>query len=174
MITFAVPLNELKPGRSDFGLNCGKEFFESFENPEVLDSDVEALAIINKSGTYIGIDMEIKGSVTVSCDRCLADLKLPVDVSPKFSIKFTEDDSADDPGMDGDREIICVRPSDAVLDLGQIVYDYVMLSLPLKRVHPEGECDSATVRYLSEEREAQETSDESPFSALKGLFDRKQ
>ena len=59
-------------------------------------------------------------------------------------------------------------------DLSQAVYDYVCLSLPIQRVHPEGECNPDTVRFLSQvERPDEEAAASSPFAALKGLFDSK-
>jgi uncharacterized metal-binding protein YceD (DUF177 family) len=40
-------------------------------------------------------------------------------------------------------------PEDDELDLSQDVYDYVCTSLPLQRMHPEGECNQETTKYLS-------------------------
>ena len=70
----------------------------------------------------------ISGSVTVACDRCLEDLELPVVTS--FEESYV--------------------PDGAELDLSQDVYDYVCISLPLKRVHPDQGCNQETVGYLSE------------------------
>ena len=50
------------------------------------------------------------------------------------------------------------------------------LSLPVQRVHPEGECNPDAVRYLSSEDEQGEDSqgkDASlPFASLKDLMDK--
>ena len=40
-------------------------------------------------------------------------------------------------------------PEGDELDLGQDVYDFVCISLPIQRVHPEGECNQETTKYLS-------------------------
>ena len=55
----------------------------------------------------------------------------------------------------------------------QVVYDYVCLSLPLQRVHEEGECNPDAMRYLEgpEVVEISEEADKNPFAALKGLFE---
>ena len=43
----------------------------------------------------------------------------------------------------------------------------------LQRVHPEGGCNPAAARYLSrEDIEDRKELTDSPFSALKGLFDK--
>ena len=43
-----------------------------------------------------------------------------------------------------------VDGSSSEIDLGQIIYDYVNLSLPIKKVHPEGECDPVMMEKLKD------------------------
>ena len=172
---FTLPLNGLAQGRTVFDWKAGKEFFEAFDNAEILSSALDVHVTVEKSGRYIGIDLEIEGNVTVPCDRCLEDLVLPVSVSPRFSVKFGEEprEQAED-SKEGEREILYLPASDADLDLSQIVYDFVSISLPLQRVHPEGECNPEMTRYLGDGgSSAREPEGENPFAALKGLFDGK-
>ena len=112
--------------------------------------------------------------MTVACDRCLEDLQLPVEAHPAFSVKFGEEASSEEEMREGSREILFLSASDAELDLSQAIYDYVCLSLPMQRVHAEGECNPDTVRFLGQEPVNEEAGDtNSPFAALKGLFDGK-
>ncbi|MBQ1648310.1 MAG: DUF177 domain-containing protein, partial [Bacteroidales bacterium] len=78
-----------------------------------------------------------------------------------------------DESADG-REVLLHEVTDQQLDLGQIVYDYICLSLPMQRVHPEGKCNPDTVRFLGRTIEVPDSGDDqNPFSVLKGLFDVK-
>ena len=133
--------------------------------------------VVDKSGRYVGVDLGIEGTVVVVCDRCLGDLELPVSVHPSFSIKYGEASEEQSSATEGGREILILPETDADLDLTQIIYDYVCTSLPLSRVHPEGECDPETVKYLhSDDMEDEEESavqGESPFAALKDLLKEK-
>ena len=83
-------------------------------------------------------------------------------------------DSSD--AAEGEREIVWLPESDVDLDLGQIVYDYVCLSLPVQRVHPDGECNPEAVRFLSSEDDQGDIApgeDSSlPFASLKDLIDK--
>ena len=172
--TFVIPLNGLTPGRTEFRRKVGKEFFESFDNTEILGSDVDVLVTVEKSNRYIGVDVDLKGHVTVSCDRCLEDLDLPVEASPKFSVKFGGDASASEEDLkEGDREIILLPDSNADLDLGQIVYDFINISLPMQRVHEDGGCNPEALKYLNGRNERKTEDADSPFASLKGLFDGK-
>ena len=76
---FIIPLNGLKPGRTSFSWHVGKEFFRRFENTEIIDADIVADVVAEKSGSYLGVDCSLAGTLTVPCDRCMEDVVLPVD-----------------------------------------------------------------------------------------------
>ena len=127
MQPFVVELTSLAPGTNRFDWHAGAEFFESFGNADILDADLEVTAHVVCHGLTAEVACEIAGSVTVACDRCLEDLVIRVETS------FDES----------------YAPEGDELDLSQDVYDFVCISLPLQRVHPEGECNQETTKYLS-------------------------
>ncbi len=127
MQPFVVKLTSLAPGKNHFQWHAGVEFFEAFGNVEILDADLEVTAEVVCHGLTAEASCGIAGSVTVACDRCLEDLVIPVETS--FAEQYTPDEDE--------------------LDLSQDVYDFVCISLPLQRVHPEGECNQETTKYLS-------------------------
>ncbi|MBO5562150.1 MAG: DUF177 domain-containing protein [Bacteroidales bacterium] len=171
MMDYIIPLNGWAAGEREFRWHAGTEFFQMFDNAEILDADVDVEAKVVKSGHYIGVDLDVEGSVTVPCDRCLEDLTLPVDAHPSFSVKFGEEVSPGGESGEGEREILCLSDSDADLDLRQVIYDFVCLSLPMQKVHDEGQCNPDTVRFLSHEQGNEEAAAmNSPFAALKGLL----
>ena len=122
MHPFVIQSKGLKTGRSEFEWHADAEFFESFENSEILAADVDIHVEVLNEDFEIEVKCRMEGTVTVSCDRCLAPLVLPVETS-------FEDEN--------------------VYDLSQDIYDYICLSLPMQRVHPDGECDEDTIKYLS-------------------------
>ena len=124
---FVVKLTSLAPGKNRFSWHAGAEFFEAFGNVDILDADLEVTAQVVSHGLTAEASCEIAGTVTVACDRCLEDLVIPVETS--FEEQYT--------------------PEGDELDLSQDVYDYVCISLPLQRMHPEGECNQETTKYLS-------------------------
>ncbi len=123
-------------------------FFESYENDIVSDADLNVNIKISKSVGWVKAEMDIEGFVIVPCDRCLEDLKLPVSVSAPFTVKFSswsDDDS--DGGVD---DMIILDKNESDLDLSQLIYDYVCLSFPIRKVHPEGECDPKVLEKLKD------------------------
>ena len=168
---FIIPLNGLTAGKNEFFRQAGKEFFDSFENSEILDAHLDADVEVEKSGRYIGVDCYVRGCVVVECDRCLDELEMPIDVEIRLSVKYGDEESSEEP-QPGEREVIFIPETDAELDLSQIIYDYVCLSLPMQRTHDEGECNPEVMKRYGApmESEVSEEVGESPFSALKGMF----
>ena len=177
MQPFIVPLSGLPSGRTGFRWHAGGQFFSGFDNSEILDADLLVGVGVDKSGRYVGVDLDIEGTVVVACDRCLGDLEIPVSVHPSFSVKFGEGAGEPAGAEEGGREVIVLPETDTDLDLSQTISDYVCISLPISRVHPEGECDPETVKYLNRQDEGEEEESavpaESPFAALKTLFEGK-
>ena len=126
MQPFVVQLTSLAPGTNRLEWHAGAEFFETFGNVEILDADLNVTAQVISRGLTVDAACTMQGSVTVACDRCLEDLEIPVDAS--FGETYT--------------------PEGGELDLSPDVYDYVCTSLPLQRVHPDGECNQETTKYL--------------------------
>jgi uncharacterized metal-binding protein YceD (DUF177 family) len=156
MNAIVIPLNGWAAGERKFHSHADLEFFQTFDNTEILDADVDVEIRVVKKERKVEAELHLSGTVTVPCDRCLEPLAVPVEANPSEVLK--PESLAED------------------WDLSQAVYDYICLSLPLQRVHPEGECNPDTVRFLSQgERTDEEAEAEanSPFAALKGLFDSK-
>ena len=170
---FIIPLNGLAAGESRFSWHAGKEFFESFDNTEILAADLDIEVVAEKSGRYLGIDCEVDGKVVVECDRCLEDLDMPIVTDIMLSVKYGSEENSEE-HQEGEREVLFIPQDEAELDLSQIIYDYVCLSLPMQRVHEDGSCNPETLKYYAsaDETEGSAESEEqnNPFAALKDMF----
>ncbi|MBQ9653705.1 MAG: hypothetical protein IJV32_05725 [Bacteroidales bacterium] len=155
MKSMIISLDGWAAGERTFRFHADTEFFQAFDNKEILEAgiDVEIKAV--KEGTRkVKADLHLSGTLTVLCDRCLEPLEIQVDTRPEeeFEAPSTESD----------------------WDFSQAVYDYACLSVPIHKVHPEGGCNPDTVKFLSHDgQKDEEAAPSSPFSALKGLFESK-
>lgn len=83
-----------------------------------------------------------EGTVCVPCDRCLADVELRIDTTDELAVKL-----GDTYGDDGD--VVTVSEKDGLLDMSLPIYEFVVLSMPLRRIHEPGKCDNAMMEVLN-------------------------
>ncbi|HYC45347.1 MAG TPA: YceD family protein [Burkholderiales bacterium] len=86
--------------------------------------------------------LEVTGALNLQCQRCLGRLEHDVRIASTLLLapRGAPQDESDDPeGPDA------IEASDG-LDVGELVEDEVLLSLPLAPRHPEGTCESRLPR----------------------------
>ena len=128
--TYCIPVSGLKEGVQSFEFRIGKEFFGRIEESEVKEGDLAVIVEAEKHSSHAGLKIHISGKVMISCDRCLEYFAHPVECRNNLLIKFGKlfDDS--------DPDIITIPAGENELDMAQYFYEYIMLALPIQKVHP--------------------------------------
>ncbi|MFQ5334516.1 MAG: DUF177 domain-containing protein, partial [Flavobacteriales bacterium] len=54
-------------------------------------------------------------------------------------------------------EIVAVRESDGFIDLSQYIYEFIVLALPVRKLHKTGECDPCIIEALERKHSNEET-----------------
>ena len=166
---FSIPVAGLKEGRYTYDFELDNSFFEEFEEPEIREGNLIAIVTIDKKNTHFDIGVSIKGVIINSCDRCLGDLKMSVSSSDRFIVKPGTEWDDDDP------DLITMPAESNEIDLRQHFYDFIMLSLPIKKVHtgkpgtPNG-CDPVMIEKLNEISLDPEGENDSRWDDLKKLL----
>jgi len=147
--TYTILLSGLKEGHHTLDFEIDKEFFEQIEESEVKEGSLIANIEMDRRTTHIDLIIRVSGSVRVSCDRCLEMFSQPVSSENRLLVKFGK--SIDDI----DPDIISVSVDENELDLQQQLYEFIMLALPIKRVHPadkkgKSTCDPVMLKKLEE------------------------
>lgn len=167
----AIPVRGLPMGGSSFNFVIDGKFFQEFGNTQIKAADCSVKVSVFRHQTLLDVGCMIGGYVVVECDRCLEDLTIKVDVDEHLTAGFgnVEVDEEDD-----EEDVVVIDSSESELDLSQFVYDYVCLSLPLVKVHPEGKCNPEMLKYLSDAAaDADEPKMDTPFEGLKDMLDNR-
>ena len=164
---FTIPFVGLKEGNHDFTFDIDEKFFDSFEYSEINNGKVRVLVSMEKQSRMMIFNFTIKGVVVVACDRCLSDMEYPVNGSERLIVKFGQE------WKEETDEILIIPQTDSHIDLSQFIYEYIMLMLPYKRVHTEGEgiCDAEMIGKLEQHTEPEP---DPRWDALKELKLRKE
>lgn len=147
---FKLMLKSMPKGINTFEYRIGKQFFVNMENAEVRDADLQVTLKVNYNGVFYDFDFKVDGTVTILCDRCLDDLVIPIEATYHTVVKYGEsyDDSSD--------EMLVIPESDNSLNVAYMLFDTVMLAIPIKHVHPLGKCNKAMSALLKKHRSRQE------------------
>jgi len=147
--SYSIQLSGLKEGHHTIDFEIDKEFFEQLEESEVKEGSLIANIEMDKRSTHLDMIIRVSGSVSISCDRCLEMFSQPVNSENRLLVKFGKSIEDTDP------DILSI-PADAFeLDLQQQIYEFIMLALPIKRVHPadkngKSTCDPVMLKKLDE------------------------
>lgn len=130
---YIIDYKTLESGIYEFDYHIDKDFFSMFDEPLAQDGNADVHATMRVTSAGLSIRLDISGTLQVECDRCLETFDMPIDASydlvVKYGDKTTPLDEADD--------VITIGDDDDFLDLSQHIYEYVVLSLPARRVHPD-------------------------------------
>ena len=143
---YKLMLKSMPKGVNEFVYKLGKQFFVNMENNDVRDANLTVDLAVNNTGDFYDLTFAVEGEVTVLCDRCLDDLVLPIETSYQVVVKYGENynDSSD--------ELLEIPESDNYLNVAYMIYDTVMLAIPIKHVHPMGKCNRAMSALLKKHR----------------------
>ncbi|MCF0175126.1 MAG: DUF177 domain-containing protein [Bacteroidales bacterium] len=163
----SISLNEITSGWKEYNWTVGLEFFQSFENDNILDADIRAKVKVSKveDGSFL-VDLALSGTLTVPCDRCGESVEIACKNKADLVALHCEEDIFEKDG----REIIQLEEGARALNLSQEVYDFAILALPLKCCHQKGQCSAKALETLSESRKASKEQDNKPFAALADLI----
>lgn len=170
---YTIPFSGLSEGKHQFDFSVDDKFFSEFETSEVEKGNLSVAVELEKRSTYLKLTFTISGNVTLTCDRCLEEFDYPLESTRELLVKFSEKE------LEDEAELIYLHPNDFQVDIAQYIYEFVILSLPIRRVHPVGEageslCNPLMIKKLEELRHkpGQSGEPEDPrWNALKNISD---
>lgn len=144
-----IPFRGLNIGVHQFNWEIDNRFFEEIENSGIHDAELFTELTFEKQERMFVLQFTINGNVTVKCDRCLDDLKYPISINEKVYVKFGEEE------MEETEEIIIIPETDYQIDISQLIYEFIELSLPMRKIHEDDEseksmCNTEMISKLNE------------------------
>ena len=166
-----IPFSGLKQGKHEFKYNIQNTFFESFEYDEFNGTDIAITVTLNKMSTMMELEMKAQGTVNVDCDLTNEPYDQKIGADLELVIKF-----GDEYNNEND-EILIIPHGEYQINIAQYIYEMLVLSVPLKKVHPgvlDGTLKSEALDRLEElqpkETKTSEEDIDPRWDALKKLL----
>lgn len=126
--------------RVEYDIDDG--FFEMIDAPEIRRGCLHVTVDVMKTAGIYSLTFRTRGTVTVTCDRCLDDLTLDVSTDDCLKVKLGSEFRDED-------DMVTVPEDEGYIDVAWFIYEFIELSLPMKRVHAPGECNQKMMGVLA-------------------------
>lgn len=144
---YVIPIHGIKEGVHTYKFEIKTRFFEYFENPDLPGGNLNVNLTLQKRSQFFELEFHLIGSLQVVCDRCLEFFDFDIEVKEKLYIKLGNNfEELDD-------NIIIIPREESRFNIAQYIYEFAVLSIPYKKIHPEkGElgCNQEMIKKLNE------------------------
>ena len=140
---FKIDLKALTEDVTPLEWELDDQYFEALEGAQLQQGSLHVSGSIRKAVGFFELVLHADGTVQVPCDRCLDPMAQPIATDLRTVVKLGDEYTEDD-------EVITVAETDAVLDTAWLIYEAIVLAVPIQHVHQPGDCNDAMMRVLTE------------------------
>jgi len=144
---FLIPFIGLKLGKHKFEYQINKAFFDHFNYDDFDNCEVKVNVVLEKKSSMLELNFKQTGTVNVACDLTNEFFDLPIKSKIKLVVQFG------DAFNDENEELLIIPHGEYQIDVSQYIYEMIVLSIPLKRIHPgikDGSLSSPALEKLKE------------------------
>ena len=167
---YNIAFKGLALGKHVFEFVVDDRFFAEFDASVVDQGLVNVTVTLEKQSSLMTFWFDIKGKVSVQCDRCLEMYNQPIESNERVFVRLGEREN-----IEGD-DLIWVSTNDYQLNVAQLIYEFIGLAIPIKKVHPEDEngnstCDPQMIEKLNKYIVREEDTNNPVWKDLRKLLD---
>lgn len=118
-------------------------YFSHIDAPEIQKGKVNVVLTVKRTSRAFELNFQTDGVVWVPCDRCLDEMELSVSSTDKLMVKFGQTYAEE-----GDNLII-IPEEEGEINVAWFIYEFVVLTIPMKHVHAPGKCNKAMTSKLN-------------------------
>jgi len=167
---YDVSFSGLKNGKHEFKYEIDKEFFQLFDTEqEFTNPRIAVDVLLDKHTTFLEFEIKIHGLVELVCDITNENFDHPIENQIRVLVKFGEEYD------DSEEDVITIPSTDHAFNIAQLMYENVMLSIPMKKISPNvSDKDLEILEKFSpkETEEEEEHKGDPRWDALKKLKDK--
>ncbi len=147
---YEIAWQGLKPGIHTFQFELDDKFMKEHGEWEFGSLEAQVTVTFDKQTSFFMLKFDVGGVMDVPCDRCGDDLKLKLWDEFNLLVKLQGEGAEE---KDEEADVVFIPRSETVLDISTWLYEFVQLSVPLQRVHPDVDgkstCDPKALELLN-------------------------
>ena len=139
---YNISLKKLSQGTHTFSYDLDDVFFHNIDSDEIKKGNVQVELTIKKTSTTNWFHFHLKGTVQIPCDRCLDYMNQEIDTQNKLIVKIGKE------YLEESDEIITIPEEESQINIAWFLYEFIVLDIPIKHVHPLGKCNRQMAEKL--------------------------
>lgn len=166
---YTIEYKTLAAGRYEYNYQLDSKFFSQFQYSEVQNGNVNVIVYLTVFNSGLELEFNVSGQVELPCDRCGDNMQLPVKGKYNLNVRYGQENS----NFSDTCDEIVLSNEEYEIDLTQFLYEYALLSIPVRRVHKtEKECNQEVMAQLKNYSSTQKTESQPDerWSKLKDLY----
>jgi len=157
-----IAFSGLKDGAHEFRFMLREPFFAATGVEEFLGGEVAAEVRLDKSEHLLVTNIHVDGHIKMLCDHCNSLMQQPVKGDQRQIFKLADEDVEDE-------ELVGLGANAHEVNLTHYLFECISLHLPIRHVHPPGQCDPEVDNALKNIQVEHEPVPDPRWEALKAL-----
>lgn len=158
-----IPFSGLKDGQHVFDLVLDDAFFRATGVEDFEGGKAKATITMDKSEHLLVCNIRVDGYVAMPCDHCNAPMQQPVHGDQRQIFKLMEITGVEDD------ELVELGPQATEINFTHYLFECITLHLPIRHVHPDGQCDPEVEKAFEKIRIEHEPAPDPRWEVLKKL-----
>ena len=157
LTNYILPIGGMEIGKHQYQFKVDDYFLSHCEGSPFTKADANAEIRIDRRQSLFVFDITLSGYVQSACDRCTAQIGLPIKTDHQVFLKVKE-------GMESKStdDVIFLEPGQKNFSVVSLLYDLFLLAIPIKKIYDcEKEstppCDFDILKRLEPDSESEQT-----------------
>ncbi len=140
---FIVDLRRMTVDKFSRHYTLSDAFWSASDYEDITGGEINADVEVATVGDDFRVRFQMKGTVSVPCDRCLDDMSLPIAIDESLMVRLANQDE------EVDENLITVDEMRGTLDVSWIMSEMVAVVIPVQHVHEDGGCNPDMIERLN-------------------------
>jgi uncharacterized metal-binding protein YceD (DUF177 family) len=151
---YNIPFVGMQIKLYQFEYLINEAFFNNFADSDITKCAIDIKVDVDKKENFFLLTFYIDGTIEMPCDRCTESFNQDVFGDYEVAVKFRNDDTVENQ----DEDVVFISKSDDFINVSSLIYEFVLVSIPLRCVHPENEkgesaCNQEVLSKLNSTKE---------------------
>ena len=139
---YKVDLKSMSVDVQTFEYKLDNVFFSHIGSDDVQKGKLTVNLTVKKIPMMYELYFQIEGTIVIPCDRCLDDMDFVVSTTNRLIVKLGKEYAEESD------EIIVIPEEEGEINLAWFIYEFIVLTIPIKHIHAPGKCNKTMTSKL--------------------------